>query len=1156
MSRNADPQMAAASPRLSARVSANAGSGKTKTLVDRVARLLLNGARPEAILCVTFTKAAASEMQRRLFETLGGFAIAPDAALTRTLAKLDGREEKDHDAERLSAARRLFALALETPGGLKIQTLHAFCEKLLRQFPLEAGVSPGFFVLDSAAQAEAMRQARTELALQAKDAQSPVGAAFARLAVRFDHDRFEDLFTEIDQNRRAILEYLSGQSFAALLASIARNLGLDAPVEVDEVVAKGFLPPALDLAAYGAAAKGFAQGSEKSDRPNGRKLQAIMEKALAGEADPDAVLGLFFTGEGAPRTANFPTKQAPASLKPFIEGEQARLAKVRDEMRAAAAAALTFDILVIGTVYIAAYEAAKAAQGALDFSDLIARAKTLLNDAPQTAWVLFKLDGGIDHILVDEAQDTSPEQWSIIRALTGEFFAGVDGRDRPLDRTVFIVGDEKQSIFSFQGAAPHLLDHHGQALQEEADGAGRDFIGVDLTVSWRSTPEVLAFVDKVFEGPDRAGRLSPRLDPAGGAPVVTHLAQRAEDPGCVDLWPPVQETGSSDASAWDPLDIDRTEGAWRALAERIAAECDAIVQRGDQVRGREGWRPADYGDLLVLVKKRGPLFEETLRALKRRGVPVAGADRLKLSEHLVFKDLLSLARYALFPWDDLTLAELLRSPLCGLSDDELFALAHGRRDSLSAALKEKARDRPVFETAADLLARARDLGRKLTPFDFYARMLVLADGQDRSLRQRFLTRLGPEAAEAVDAFLAEVLAAESRHILDLERLCAEFERLDLTLKREMDAPRGEVRVMTAHGAKGLEAPIVFLADTVFQSPTRPGLIERDGGGLIWLGGAKSLDCEAAKHARQAREDQELQEEARLLYVSLTRARDRLILCGRLRANGTSETAKGWWPWLADAFDQRLQGRLREIKDPQGFTFQRFGKDPPRGEPAPVAAIAEVELPDWARRAARPDPAAQVYASPSTYGDSRRGATPSPLAATGGLGRFRRGDLIHKLFQSLPDLAADARPAAAKMLSRERDLTEEHRREIAQAALTVLEDPRFAEVFGPGSRPEAAVAGASAELPAGLSISGRVDRMVVRPDRVLVIDFKTNRPAPDRIDNADPAYITQMALYVAVLREIFKGRRIEAALIWTDGPKLMPVPENLIASSLAAVRRAG
>lgn len=1157
MTTGADPQMAAANPRLSARVSANAGSGKTKTLVDRVARLLLCGARPESILCVTFTKAAASEMQRRLFDTLGGFAIAPDDALTRTLAGLEGRDEGDYDAERLSAARRLFALALETPGGLKIQTLHAFCEKLLRQFPLEAGVSPGFAVLDAAAAAEATRRARADLAVQAKDPSSPLGGAFARLAVQFDHGRIEDLFAQIDLNRKTIRSYLSGKTFAALQADIARNLGLNEPVEAQEVVRKAFLPPALDPSAYGAAAKAFAEGSEKTDRPNGVKLQAIMEQALAGTPNPDAVFQVFFTGDGEPRSSNFPTKQVSPSIRPWIEREQARLATARDQIRAAEAASLTLDILIVGAVYIAAYESAKTAQGALDFLDLIERANALLNDAPQTAWVLFKLDGGIDHILVDEAQDTSPEQWSIVRALTGEFFAGVDGRERSLDRTVFIVGDEKQSIFSFQGAAPQLLEFHGQALQQQADGAGAAFIGVDLTVSWRSTPEVLKFVDTLFEGPDRAERMSPRQDDANGGLVVTHIAQRAKDPGCVDLWPAVSETGQTEASAWDPLDSDRTVGAWRVLAERIAAECKAIVKRGDQVRDRQGWRPANYGDLLVLVKKRGALFEETLRALKRRDVPVAGADRLKLSEHLVFKDLLALARYALFPWDDLTLAELLRSPLCGLSDDELFELAHGRRDSLSAALKEKARERPIFERAADLLARARELGRNLTPFDFYARMLVLADGEDRSLRQRFATRLGPEAAEAIDAFLAEVLAAESRHIQDLERLCAEFERLDLTLKREMDAPRGEVRVMTAHGAKGLEAPVVFLADTVFQNTSRPALIELESGGLIWLSGAKTADCEAAKRARQARDDREAQEEARLLYVSLTRARDRLVLCGRLRANGTSAAAKGWWPWLVDAFDARLDGQWRDVEDAQGFRFKRFGQDPLRGEPAKADDIRDAEPPVWARRPARPDAAAQVYASPSTFADSRRGATPSPLAATGGLGRFRRGDLIHKLFQSLPDLSPDARPdAAARILSRERDLTDDHRREMARAALTVLEDPRFAEVFGPGSRAEAAVAGTSPELPSGLSISGRVDRMVVRPDRVLVVDFKTNRPAPDRIDNADPAYITQMALYVAILREIFPGRRIEAALVWTDGPKLMPVPENLIASSLVAVRRAG
>ncbi len=1150
-----DPQKTAADPARSAAVSANAGSGKTKTLVDRVARLLLQGAKPETILCVTFTKAAASEMQRRLFQTLGAFAIARDDVLTAALVELEGRPAAEYDESRLSAARRLFALALETPGGLKIQTLHGFCEKLLRQFPLEAGVTPGFAVLDDAAQAEVTRRARDRLAQEA-DPATALGEAYARLSVKLDYSAFEALFAQLAQNREAIARYFA-EAEGDLASRIAESLGLPAWTTPEAVLAAGLSEPALDVAAYGRAAAAMALGSDKTDRPNGLKLQAILEAARAGQADADAVFGLFFTQEGEPRRANFPTKAVAPWVRDWIEQEQARLTEVRERLRAARLAAETLDVLLLGGFYALAYDAAKTGAGALDFGDLIVKASALLSDRPSAAWVLFKLDGGVEHILIDEAQDTSPEQWSIMTALVAEFFAGEDGRDRRLQRTVFIVGDEKQSIFSFQGAAPHLLLAQSQRVQTLAEGAGRSFESIQLTTSWRSTPQVLAFVDTVFRGSDRAGQLAPHLGAGSDGEAVRHVAQRANDPGCVDYWPPVVETAPEPQDAWDPVDAAHTTGAWRTLAERIAVECEAMVRRGDRVKDRTGERPVDYGDILILVRKRGPLFEETLRELKRRGVPVAGADRLKLSEHLVFQDLTSLARYALYPWDDLTVAEVLRSPLCDLSEDDLFDLAAGRRESLSAALMARGGERPAWTRAAALLALARDLGQSVPPFEFFARLLCLADHKGRSLRQRFVTRLGPEAGEALDAFLGQALAAESRNIFDLERFCAGLDSLDLTLKREMDEPKGEVRVMTAHGAKGLEAPVVFMADTVFHDQPRPSLAAlEDGVSLIWLPAGGDGDSRVARSVREAAKLRERDELARLLYVGLTRARDRLILCGRLKAKGTVDKARGWLPWLADAFDVRLADQVRTLTDDQGFEFQRFGPDPARGATRPAEAAEAPPPPAWVNGPAPAEPAAQAWASPTALAERSRGATPSPLAATGGLGRFRRGDLIHKLFQLLPDLpAADRAAAAARILAKERDLTPEQRLEMAGAALTVLEDPRFAEVFGPGSRPEAAIAGAAPELPPGLAISGRVDRMTVTPDRVLVADFKTNRPAPDRVDNADPAYLTQMAVYVAVLRAIFPGRRVEAALVWTDGPKLMPVPENLISERLKALRRA-
>ena len=1164
-----DPQQTAANPAISASVSANAGSGKTKTLVDRVARLLLAGARPETILCMTFTKAAASEMQRRLFQTLGRFAIAADDELVADLARLEGRATTDYDQPRLSSARRLFAMALETPGGLKIQTIHAFCEKLLRQFPLEAGVTPGFAVMDDPSADLVSRRARAMVAEQAADPDSPIGQAYSRIAIRFDYKGFDDLFAQLARMRDEVSDFVRrAGDVAGLETCLAESVGLEALTPPGDIEREGFCAPEMDVAAYFGAAAALALGSPKTDQVHGRVLQTAAEQARVGEVDPEPLWKLFFTddGDGGPRSAHFPTRQVDPAIRPWIEQEQTRLIALRERIRAAHTAEETFDILLLGALYAAAYQDAKTGLGALDFADLIVRARQLLEDRPSAAWVLFKLDGGIDHILVDEAQDTSPDQWAIVRALTAEFFVGAGAREAMtqtrspapgLPRTVFIVGDEKQSIFSFQGAAPHLLEENSQHLQSVAQAAGQAFEGVRLEVSWRSTPEVLSFVDRIFEGSDRASKLAPRLGGGVDGEVVRHIAQRRDDPGTVDLWPLVIEDSREKSNAWDPLDANASTGAWRTLAERIAQECEAIVTRGDQVRGPAGWRPADYGDLLVLVRKRGNLFEETLRALKRRGVPVAGADQLKLSEHLVYQDLLSLARYALYPWDDLTLAEVLRSPLCDVSEDDLFDLAWNRRDSLSGALKERSRERPSWTRAADMLARARELARSVPPFEFFSRLLCLHDDQGRSLRQRFATRMGSEAAEALDAFLAQALLAEQRQVRDLERFCAELERLQVTIKREMDEPRGEVRVMTTHGAKGLEAPIVFMADTVMTDRSRAALVRTGDGGLLWLAAGGKRDGQIAARIREERARREEQEMARLLYVGLTRARDRLVLGGRLNAKTSVDKARGWLPWLADAFDTRLSGEVREIADDQGFTFRRFGQDPMSGKAAVRSDLVAPSSPDWLTQAARPDPDSLAYASPSTFADARRGPTPSPLAAAGGIGRFRRGDLIHKLFQILPDLPPGDRPGAAeRILAKERDLTPEQRHEMAHAALTVLSDSRFAEVFGSGSRAEAAVAGTAPDLPAGLAISGRVDRMIVRPDRVLVIDFKTNRPAPDRIDNADPAYIAQMALYVAVLRTIFPGRRVEAALVWTDGPKLMPVPEDLMASRLAALRRAG
>jgi ATP-dependent helicase/nuclease subunit A len=506
----------------------------------------------------------------------------------------------------------------------------------------------------------------------------------------------------------------------------------------------------------------------------------------------------------------------------------------------------------------------------------------------------------------------------------------------------------------------------------------------------------------------------------------------------------------------------------------------------------------------------------------------------------------------LFPKDELMLAALLRSPFCSVDEQSLFDLAYGRKGDLWETLGRRAEERPEWREARDVLAWALKRSRQRTPFDFLGEALSRRDGAGRTMRARFLQRLGRESEEAIDELLAQALAAESRGARDLEGLLAALGSAEVVVKREMEAARGEVRVMTVHGSKGLEAPVVILPDTTTVGGQRaPALLETKDGGFLYAP-RSAEDCPASAEARGLREERAKAESLRLLYVALTRAQDRLILCGRVAAK--RKPALGSWRLLLEAAFERteIKDRSRQIMR-DGREIIRFGEDPARAARVAPAGPTAVALPAWTQAAVAAEAGAR-WAAPSSLGDFARDAAPSPLASQGGLGRFRRGELIHRLFEVLPDLPKSDRPSAARrLLAREPDLAPAQIEEMAQACLAVLGDPRFAPVFGEGSRAEAALAGTAPELPSGVAVSGRIDRLVIGPDRVLVVDYKTNRPAPERLEDVDPAYVAQMAAYVAVLRALYPDRPVEAALVWTDGPRLTPLPQDVMALALERIR---
>ncbi|HUF56296.1 MAG TPA: UvrD-helicase domain-containing protein, partial [Thermohalobaculum sp.] len=701
-------QIAAADPQASPWVGANAGSGKTRVLAQRVARLLLAGTPPERILCLTYTKAAAAEMQNRLFAMLGAWAMAGDDWLGAQLAALEGRAAGPADPENLARARRLFARALETPGGLRIQTIHAFCDALLRRFPLEAGLSPRFEVLDDRQARLMQEQIRTRLAVAAEGGHDP---AFDRVAGRVNEGDLDSLIAAVQGKRDGFPE-------GDLDDRLEAHFGPDAARGEAEIAADALAE--LDRARLARLADlMLAHGK---DDAHGNCARAIGALTAIAETEPlkaaeTLAASCFTTGGTLRRRTRFPVRavlDAWPEADGVVEGLLAWAERTSERLKVAEAVQRTRALDAFATRLLAAYEAAKRARALLDFDDLIERAHDLLVRSDMAAWVLWKLDHGIDHILVDEAQDTAPRQWALIEAIAEEFYAGEGARE--IERTVFVVGDEKQSIYSFQGAEPAAFGSTRARMAERLRGVGRALREPALETSFRSAPGILRFVDAVFAGEEAEGLTLGGLPPA-------HRAHRTRDGARIDLWPLVVPPEKPEEPPWwEPIDRPPPDDPRTRLAETLAGEIRRMLaeDRLPPRAGRPG-RRVRPGDVLVLVGKRDRLAATLIRKLKSLDVPVAGADRLSLTAELAVRDLLALVRVSLTPADDLSLAALLRSPLCGWSEEALFALAHGRgRAWLWSRLMQAEPRSPAAEMLADMAAQAD----YLRPYEFLERALI------------------------------------------------------------------------------------------------------------------------------------------------------------------------------------------------------------------------------------------------------------------------------------------------------------------------------------------------------------------------------------------------------------------------------------------------
>ena len=1126
-------QAAAVDPKVHAAVSASAGSGKTQVLTGRVLSLLLNGADPESILCLTFTKAGAAEMANRIGERLAAWVRMKDTELGHDLMAL----RADPGPATRERARRLFAKVLEAPGGLRIQTIHSFAQALLAAFPAEAGITPGFAPIEGRAEQEL---ARNTLATLLADSEA-----------RGDERLIGDVqCLSLRLGEEGAVNYLmlcarSADAMAALGAAETIQPRMQAmmnlPEEsVEDVLAHHLHDERLDRELFEAIADanrrwGVQTGLGHADVIERWLSQTPIERALSLSELRKVVL----TEKGTPRVTAGQTK-----VEPNYEEHAGRLANLVSELLAVQnGARLAADMaagLRAGRAFAIAYTAAKRSAGVADFNDLIAWTRQLLATPGMGEWVRYKLDRRTDHILVDESQDTNRDQWDIVYALAGEFFAG-SGAHEDLHRTIFMVGDFKQAIFGFQGTNPNEFKRARDWVRQQSSWSrssgllfadndddevarGLEFRDLSIEASYRSAPAVLEVVDAVINdvGYDRMG-LPERPNP--------HRAHFNTRPGIVELWEPF--------AVEDGEDADEGEEGWlgedaRLYASALAKRVRRWIDEAPILASTK--RPMSAGDVLVLVRSRGELASLIVARLFEEGVPVAGIDRLHLQEPLAVKDLLAAISFAAQPLDDLNLANLLVSPLLGWSQELLLELAHGRQKvPLWQRLGERADTRPEFRVARDQLGELLTMADFTTPHRFLETILSgPLDG-----RRKLYSRLGMSARDPIDELLASAIEFEHQEIASLDRFVAWFSRGEVEIKRDPSAPTNAVRVMTVHGAKGLEAPVVILADAT-ADPSRLGGIQRtldfpitDVGEVPLIRPRKAERVSPFAELIAEDEQRDLEEHWRLLYVGLTRAEERLVVAGLQPKLKDGARPENCWHISVERALLTL-GAQWEPDGEWGQTLRYRGTvaaSAVRPKPAPLA-LARPPVPDWSRTPAPPESRPPQPLAPSAIAEDRESLPPPSDAMRAAA---ERGTLIHQLLERLADVEPDERPTAAlRWLERSAGLADPAaRKEIADTVCDVLSDTRFSTLFGAGSLAEAPLA---ATLPDGTVVAGTVDRLLVEENRISVIDFKTGK-VPQSQDAIPASHKAQMNAYTGALRVIFPGREVRAALLYTSGPQL-------------------
>ncbi len=1148
-------QRRASDPTAFSFVAANAGSGKTYVLVKRILRILLNGNDPSSVLALTYTTAAATNMSNRVFRELSRWVSLGHEELYREIYRIEGTEP---NSDRLKLARQLFARSIETPGGLKIQTIHAFCERILHLFPFEANVPANFAIMDDRLRGVLLTNARNVVLnnylLNIDPCLSEEISKFIeitgehgfeptiKMAISFlkKMGDFSHNYTEIDNLISKISQKLKLDEFDTEKSII--NEIYDGRLSNEECISIGDI----------------LLNSSTNDKKIGKILIDSAFKKY-GDEWKNAYYSAFITLSGEARSDRSFLSKAFRENFPILFRklllERDRIVRLLDILKSLDSLSRTRAMLTVTSAVLQAYEKEKIQHGVLDFDDLINRTRDLLN-CTSAQWILYKLDRGFNHVLIDEAQDTSPEQWEIIKLLTAEFYSGESSNLN--NRTVFAVGDPKQSIYSFQGAAPKAFSKNKEFFKRQFDisadvdmNIGKiNFYDEKLLVSFRSSREILKAVDMVFNIPSHYEGLDSSFEP------TVHESQRDESPGLVEIWPLIEPEKFIEIESWSaPLDKPSNGNTAVRLAKNMASHISRItdVASKEFIQDQFGvFRSIVPGDILILVRKRGILFEAIIRALKEIAIPVAGADRLKLNDHIAVMDLVALGKFIITPTDDLNLACVLRSPLIGFTEHQLFDLAVDREGSLIDALLIDSLG-SEFNNARSLIKKYIQGAKGCGPFTFYSYVLGPCGG-----RRNFKSRLGSEADDALDEFLRLALDYEQNDDPSLSLFLDKFVSSDLTVKRDMESDRNEVRVMTVHGAKGLEAPVVYLPDTsgaavdTNHSITILNLDESDSEFLPIWSPSQSMDSEVIAGIRENNLKREAEENRRLLYVAMTRARDRLYVAGYLGKRGLPSDS--WYAMIDRTLGPDLIEVNDEISPPGARRMQTIPYPENLTNPLPADAIEPIDVPDWLMQDAIDEHVAQGPLNPSA---ARKKASEVDNIDSIGIDELsrRRGILIHSLLEFLPKIIDYKRfEVASEYLEiKAPDFDAESRCAMIRSICQILSEPKLMMLFAENSRAELPISGIlRREGFPPRRVSGKIDRLAAFDEEILIADFKTSLATPASVNDIAVTTLAQLAIYGALVGDMYPNRKIRCFVIYTEGPVIFELPDELLKDSLSLI----